>query len=514
MPSRHVRTEVLALAILLIVAAAARWARLPVAWDYWAIDYLANVFPIRDDLASGALPWTRLVGLHPPQHALLSAGLLAGGLSARAALLLSLVLSVGGIGVGAWWVGRAAGPAGAVLFSGVAAVAPHGVHYGLELNNYPLFLAAMAATTAALHAAWTDPASRRAAAALGGCAAVALHAHFFAAALLGGALIATLVTRRWRPSAALGIAFVVAGPVLAAALGARGGRTQAFHNDRLQATEIAQQLWTAWDGRFGSAWTFGALAAATGVATALAVRDERTRAAAVTALALLAGGATAVLAGHLTAATDVGQTPYWVHVAWCQLALLGLGFGVADRRLRIALGLLLAPWLLAAGARAAAPAGWTSAPADAADPAALEDHLAERWGEGDVLVYLWDTPYPNDDPLHRDPAMAALPPSRIGDFTARDAPFPGRGHLFSGGEVYFVPSTGLRDDEHGAALREALAGWLAADRSVHLLFAAADPLRPAGDPSALGELAVAGGAARSVAYLGPARLIVIEPGGR
>ena len=223
------------------------------------------------------------------------------------------------------------------------------------------------------------------------------------------------------------------------------------------------------------------------------------------------GGAAVVLAGHAIAATDVGQTPYWVHVAWCQLAVFGLGFGVASRRSRVMLAVLAAPWLLSAGARAAAPAGWSTPPDDAGDPVALSEHLDLRWEPGDVLVYLWDTPYPNDDPLHRDPLMAALPPRAIGDFLPRTSPFPGYGHRFADGEAYFLPSTGLRDDEHGRGLHAAVAGWRADGRRVHVVFAAADPSRSPGDLGVSSNLAAAGAEGHSESSAGAARVVVVEP---
>jgi hypothetical protein len=472
------------LMLLLIVAAVVRWGRLPVAWDYWAIDYVAYPYPFRLDLGDGGFPWTRLVGLHPGQHALASAGLLALGGTVRELLLLSVGLSLAAMTAGALLLRRAAGPAAGLAFATLFALSPYQVHYGLELNNYPLLLAGAAATTALFAASWPPEAGRGVLAALCVAATVALHGHLVALPLVAALGLLALLGRRWRVLATLALSAALSAPVLLAIARMRGAATT-FHNEQLPPLELAGRLLRTLVERFGPEPALVGLAAAGLIGAAFALRDPRSRALAGVLALLGAIGAGSVLYGMARGAAFVDQTPYWVHVSWCGLALVGLGFGVAGRRGRLVLLLAATPWLLFAGWRAMLPASGTWAAEEAGDPAALRAHLDEQVQRGDVLVYLWDTLYLNDEPLRRDPLFAAIRPGELGDWLPRANPFPGYCHRWRDGEACFLNATGTRGDEQEEALTAALEGWLDAGRRVHLVFAAVDPGLPPGDEGRL-----------------------------
>jgi len=225
--------------------------------------------------------------------------------------------------------------------------------------------------------------------------------------------------------------------------------------------------------------------AATAAAAVLALRDPRSRGAALLLLGLAAAGGAGVATGMVRGAAFVGQTPYWIHVSWCLLAVLALGIGVAGRWPRLGLALVLAPWLLGAAWRALLPSAAAPVPVELDEPAELSRWIDDSFAAGDVLVYLWDVRYLNDDPTGRDPLFAAVRPGELGDWLPRDRPFPGYCHAYRGGEACFVNNTCTRGDEHEQALRAALEIWLGAGRTIHLVVAWNDPARGSWEPSAL-----------------------------
>lgn len=500
-----------ALAVLLATAAAIRWGRLPVAWSYWAIDYASYPYPFRLDLADGLVPWTRLSGLHPGQHALLSAAILALGGTIRDLLALALALSLGSILAGALWLRDRAGAAAGLAFATAAGLSPYLAHYGPELNNYPLLLAGGAATTGLFSAGWDrERRSWVAASGLALAATTALHAHLGAVPLVMLLAALALAGRRWHLLGALALGLLLASPVLLAAWGLAGMATT-FHNEAVPLTELPSRLLRLFAARFGGTGALASICASTVLATAVALRDGRGRGPALLLLALAATGTSTIVLGMTRGAAFVGQTPYWVFVSWCLLALLGLGFGVAGRRARAAIGLLLAPWLLLSSVRAALPAAGTPVPADLGEPSALRTWIDSAFLPGDVLVWLWDPRHLNDEPRRTDPVFAALRPGDIGDWLGRDRPFPGFGHEFRGGEAYFVASTCTRRDEHEQALADALLSWVREGRRVHVVVAWVDPERGTFDPSRLRQAALGAGALWREGWAHRTRVITVEP---
>lgn len=500
-----------ALLALLALAAAVRWGRMPVAWDYWAVDYVSYPYPFRLDLADGSLPWTRLSGLHPGQHALLSAGILAGGGTIRELMALAIGLSVASIAAGALWLRSRAGALAGLAFAGLAALSPYQAHYGLELNNYPLLLAGAACTTVVFATAWQRPRpSRWMLLALLASTAVTLHAHLGAVPLVALLGVLALAGRRWWLAGALGGATALAAPVLLAAWRLSELGTT-FHNEPVPIDALPGRLFEIWSLRFGGPVALTCVGAATVLGIALALSARRSRGPALLLLALAAAGSGGIVAGVVRGAAFVEQTPYWLHVSWCSLALLALGIGVAGRWPRLVLALLLVPWLLGAGWRALLPAAAAPVPEELDEPGELASWIDDSFAPGDVLVYLWDVRYLNDDPNGRDPLFAAIRPGELGDWLARDRPFPGYCHEYRGGEACFVNSTCTRGDEQEAALRAALDLWLSEGRRIRLVVAWSYPRRGTFEPAGLrGRVEAAGGRWRD-GWAHRTRVVRIEP---
>ena len=500
-----------ALLALLAVAVAVRWGRMPVAWDYWAVDYVSYPYPFRLDLGDGSLPWTRLSGLHPGQHSLITAGILAAGGTLRELFVLAVGLSVASIALGALWLRSRAGALAGLSFAALAALSPYQAHYGMELNNYPLLLAGAAATTVAFGAAWPRPdRSRWLAVALLLSATVALHAHLGAVPLIALLGVVALAGRRWSLAGALAAATALAGPVLVAAWRMREVGTT-FHNEPVPLELLPQRLFEVWSLRFGGPVALTCIGAATALALVLALSDRRSRGPALLLTGVALAGSAGTVAGMVRGAAFVGQTPYWVHVSWCSLAVLALGIGAAGRWPRLMLCVLLLPWLLGAGWRALLPGAAAPAPSDLGEPQELATWIDGSFAAGDVLVYLWDVRYLNDEPTGRDPLFAAVRPGELGDWLPRDRPFPGYCHEYRGGDACFVNSTCTRGDEQEAALRSALRLWLGEGRRVHLVVAWSDPARGTFEPAALRGAVEADGARWRDGWAHRTRVVRIEP---
>ncbi len=492
---RHDRGLLIAAIGVVGLAAAVRLGRLPIAWDYWAIDYISYPYGLRDDLANGLFPWSRLVGQHPGQWGLAASSILAGGGSIATLYALSLTLSVGAIALGMAWLKGVAGWIPALLFGVLAALSPYLAHYGLELNNYPVFGLGAAMACLGVQGSWGCSGKDRslwlALTAVG--AAVAMHGHLAAVATLGGLGLLTLATKQWRSAAALTVGGATSVPVLLALIDHHGVEEN-IHNAALPPTVWMGELSAAFVGRFGPGWSFALLAGATvaaGVAAARASDAPGTRRTLITAVVAGAAGAASIVYAQVSGAGFVAQTPYWVHVTWCQLVVVALGFEAGGTRVRIGLAVVLAPWLALAGLRALAPLSGADGVEGAGDPVALRGYLDTSFSEGDVLVYAWDVRYLNDHPRGADPLMAAIRPSEVGDWMPRAHPMPGYCHTFRGGTACWLNSTGLRADDQSERLRAATRQWLGEGRTVHLVSAWTDPDRE--DPSDGGAFEALGG---------------------
>ena len=499
---------------------AIRWGRVPIAWSYWAIDYVAYTHGHWLDLGEGQLPWSRLVRLHPGQYALLFALMLKAGLSLRALFWVPVLASAASIALGSIWLRRAVSPMAGLGFAALMTVSPYQAHYGMELNNYPLFQLFGAASLVAAWSAWDRP-SRWRLVALGAAAAAALHGHFFAAvplALLGGA---ALVTRRWRIALAVAAGFATATPIVVAAL-ALPADPETYSEPAERGMQLVKESWLAWIGRFGPTWALAPIAGVLVLAAAGAARRVRRR-----PMALLLGGTLLLLiaqnyAGFLGGAVRIFQTPYWILPSWLAFALVAVGAeSWRSHGPRLVMLIVLLPWMVHAVGRAVEPTGaglgravtWseTDGHVELESPAAapLRHYLRTQLEPGDAVVYLWDPWFINDQPHRWDPLFAALPPGDLGPF-ADDEPYPGYTHRLGDATVSFVNSASLRGEAPEDTLREALDHWFAADRRVHLIFAFVDPDLPAPAPDGLRADVLGDGRSWTPQEVGGIRVVVLE----
>lgn len=137
---------------LLAWAAAAlllRALRAPARWDEITLAYAAYGEPVARALGEGRLAQALAtwVGLHPPLHAALLAGIDALWPAPGAWILLSVLASLGA----ALALGRAGGP----VALAVLATAPLQLAYCGEVNNYPLAVLALALVLAAAEGPWS-----------------------------------------------------------------------------------------------------------------------------------------------------------------------------------------------------------------------------------------------------------------------------------------------------------------------------------------------------------------------
>jgi hypothetical protein len=511
------------LVALVVLAAGIRWGRLPVVWDYWAIDYISYTYGHWDDLVAGRLPWTRLIGMHPGQYALLMALVLEVADSVRALFWIPVLCSVAAIALGTLWVRRIAGSWAGLLVGLLLAISPLQAHYGMELNNYPWFLLVGASLVVLTWANWEQPTAPRLVG-LGLAVCAALHTHFFLVPLLGVLGVALAVTRRGRMLAAMGLGMLPALPVLIAAA-TLPGEPGSYTGEVPAGTILWNETLAAWIGRFGTAHALLGAMLATALGAILALRRPRTR---LPALLLLGTIATLTLVddvGFVTGAARIFQTPYWVLPSWCAFALIGLGTAAAPRTTWLVPLLVLAAWAMESAHRAAWPlkhsqamvTAWSEAgperlpsPPDAAPLAA---HLDEAFGDGDVLLYLWDPPYINDQPHRHDPLFAALPPADVGPWDPESVNL-GFGFRFRGGTAYVHNYVPMRGGDNEAAVGEALQRWLDEGRRIHLVYGNVDPEQPPPDASGLRAAAAAGGGRWQDRFLATTRVTVIEPSGR
>ena len=138
-----------ALLAILVLAALLQASRLPFRWNQIALAYAAYFHEFRHviELNGWGSALTTFVGLHPPAYSLLFLGMMVSHAPAACWFGVSGLLSVAA-GPLVWatarqhWGREAA--LGATLAALVLAISPHRNAYGLEVNNYPLLVAATA----------------------------------------------------------------------------------------------------------------------------------------------------------------------------------------------------------------------------------------------------------------------------------------------------------------------------------------------------------------------------------
>jgi hypothetical protein len=477
------------LALTGAIGLALRLAHFEEVWTYWSLDYLSYYGPLRDDLGAGLWPWTRLVGLHPPQHGLIVAMMMASGASVAQVIWLSVAFSLAATGLAALTLRQLGAPGGGLVAAAALALSPYQVHYGVELNNYPVFLFGGAALIwAAVRLVVRDTDNKGDLVLLGGAALVTLHGHAAGAALVGTLLLLFLVTWRPRPALALGAALLLFAPVAASMLAMLAGEST-FHNAQLPWDEVQLGLHRAWVGRFGSVLGLDAAVLLTllGLGLGMANGDSASRGWTLAGAALLGTSVAAVFAGIWSGAAQVGQTPYWVVASWLAWVLVGWGWSSAGVRGRVVLGALLGCWLVSAGLPGTAGSSKSvdlsvdsgdivlTPLASARSAAELRTHLERGTAPGDAVVYLWEPQFLNDSPGGRDPLFGVFAPSEIGDWLGREAPCRNYGFHWMDRSLCVVPASGLRGGEHEERLAADILAWLEGGVTVHLIQAGLDP---------------------------------------
>ncbi len=479
------------LGLILLVGLGLRLAHSESVWTYWTLDYLSYYGPLRDDLGAGLFPWTRLVGLHPPQHGLVVAGMLAGGASVASVVWLSVALSVAAAGLAALTLRQLGAPGGGLLAASALALSPYQVHYGVELNNYPVFLFGGAALIwAAVRTMRTSRCTVPDLTLLAGAALVTLHGHAAGLPLVGTLLLLFVAVWRPRPALALSAAILLFAPVGAAILAMTHGEST-FHNAQLSAGSLLLELSRAWIGRFGPSWgiTSASLLALTGLGAAVLARPEQhptgplRRRCAIGGGLLLASALATVGAGMWSGAAHVGQTPYWVVASWMAWVLVGLGWSAAGRRGRVTMTLLLGLWLGGVGLSVTKPdpqpVNHTDLPPTALpsprSTAELRTHLELATAPGDAIVYLWEPLFLNDNPAGRDPLFSVFSPAEVGDWLGREAPCRNYGFWWRERSLCLLSASGMRGGEHEERLGKDVVAWLNRGAVVHLIQGALDP---------------------------------------
>jgi|GEM_PF-1555389 len=411
---------------LLAVGAWLRWEQLPWHRNVWGIDWLAYYEPQARHLRSGFLPGWLLSweGLHPPASGVLHGGWMASGLSLRLHWWATVAASLGAPAVLAAWGGRRLGWLAGPLLLAWAVLSPLQANYGLNASPYPWMALFLAGSTVALAEALhrPRPLAWAAAAAL---SAAAAQVHVLALAAVGAQALFVLahgpkrLRGLGRPAAAwfllvgASAAFVVAGSLY------KTLDPWTFHISE-EGEPWPVQVAHVLKMRFGAIGPRAPLAyaVALGGLGGLLVGPRRI-------LGLLGVQVVAYLAAlaafYELHVADPRLTHYFLVPQLLLLALGALGWGALGRwagrgwglvAAALAIGLTV-PWALDSWAflesrRAEADAAISSSAADELRP------LYDEAGEGDVVAWLWDHTFLNDEPEYLDPAAAAWPLARLG----------------------------------------------------------------------------------------------------
>ncbi len=419
------------LAALLAAGFAFRWLQVPIHTNFWAVDWLSYYEPQARDLREfRPLHFLfRWQGLHPPASGWIHGLGLAVGLplSAHWALCCAAGLAAATI-LGSTAAGLAGWPA---LVFAVAWIAGSSfqANYGPNTTPYPWSMLAVAASTDLLWRALRSPSPntyRRA----GIAAAVAVQVHILAAAAVCAQALVVLAyrrrsgasphpyTRSWLVPVGLSLAVVV-GVALTAT---RDPWT--FHIGEVQGGWIHQSLQIL-ESRFPAGGATQSLLAVLGVGVVLPLLDRQPQSASrflALLLLLQAGASLAALALFMELhVADPRITHYLLipHFLLVATAALGWGRALAHMRPRHREALLFA-LALTTGLAAGTGLQWSlernkQLEDERSGSSVQEVHRAfAEAGPGDVVAYLWDHQFLNDEPEHWDPIAAHWPLGRLG----------------------------------------------------------------------------------------------------
>ena len=459
-------------------------------WTYWTLDYLSYYGPIDDDMRAGLFPWTRLVGLHPPFHAILATTFLRLGGSVAGLIHLSTMASMATVVLVALALRRIGRPGAGLLLALLLSVSPLQVHYAAELNNYPFFLLCSGLLLWSFAGLAQDsPPHWWELLLLGFGSSLCLHSHLLGLPLVLAMGVGTFFIGQRKATAAIGAGALSWSPVALAMLNIATEQTT-FHNESPELNRLPAVLADLWIGRFGDALTGGAALAALLIAlvstTALLGSSKMSAHRRFTwgmlvALVLSIGSILIVLVSGVGSSQ---QSPYWLVPSLFSWTLVALGCTAGARPLRYGLLLSLSIWFV--GVPGSPVFGQVREGPSRDSTAALRQAILSQTHPGDVVVYLWEPLFLNDAPQHRDPLLAAFPATEIGAFEGLDHPCRNYNFIWRERSLCMLPSTGMRGDEYEERLTSDVHAWLTAGRQVGLIRASFDPAR--GRPSSAGLL--------------------------
>jgi len=414
---------------LVAILAAGTWLRLqqhPFHLNVWAIDWLGYYEDQARDLY-GLHLWSflwRWEGLHPPLSGMFHSALMVAGAglplhwaaTVGASLAAPLILGLAGakrFGTGAMLLGVAW-----VSLSALQA------NYGLNTTPYPWLLLFVAGSTVSILRA-IEVSGKQYFLAAGVLSALAIQVHVLAfAVIIAQAIIISFCNRNhlpWKKSSASPWWILTGSSAATMCWKAYGMSTDAwtFHVSEASGGWLGE-IMLALSNRFG-AWSDKYLLIAVvtaGIVGGLA-RGQRT---AIVLLLLQAGGTLAALA--LFFELHVADPRLMHYYALPQMLLLTAGAwglasfarGMAGRR---------GPALLALAAALSLPWLWNTLQWNQQRQLQAQEEIARGSGEsvrklfadaakGDVIAYLWDNQFLNDESDHLDPIAARWPTWRLG----------------------------------------------------------------------------------------------------
>ena len=437
--------------VLAVIGIKLRIDQLPYHQNVWGIDWLAYYEPQGRHLrmshvAGWAFSWQ---GLHPPLSGTVHAALQAvgAGFHVHWTATVTATLAAPLLLLGAGW--RKTSAVGLLLGLGWVWLSPMQANYGLNTSPYPWTLLAVAGSTVALIRA-LDRNTPEAWWLSAWLSALAAQTHILAsAAVMGQILILALHGPSWARAHRAALwrwAAVVVGS-LALIIGMSLFKTTdpwTFHIGEEQGwIGTARHVLTSRFGGPGPKWPIWAVVGL-GIAGGLWRGPRRP----ILLMLVQAIGYLAALALFCEInVADPRLTHYYVvpHMLLICAGAWGLGSLARDGRWPgavVVLALALAasvPWAQAAWQ-------WYGDRQDAAGEsieASSADRVAGYWknaGDGDVVVYLWDHRFLNDEPEYMDPIGAVWPTWRIGRpcFGVGDPRL--RCNAHAGATYYFAPS--------------------------------------------------------------------------
>ncbi|MEE2829133.1 MAG: hypothetical protein VX498_08090 [Myxococcota bacterium] len=412
---------------LVLLGLALQASRLPFRWNQISIGYASYFKEYRHVISveGWTAAFSTFVGLHPPAYALIFLGMVSSAVPPIVWHTVSGLFAVASIPVLFWAARRnwSASLAPALVAAAVIAVSPHRNAYGLEVNNYPLFLLTSSIQWASFAALVMTPAEGRRerflTLAWALATAAALWSHVLAFALpLSQAIVLLVHAQGRRHLRRLLTGGVAAGLLCLPLLGGllAGGEANPINNPAgLQGA--LKSMFLDFPGRYGS--RLGALLV--GVCLLLgAVRTfqqaPRQRLLPLACLAHLLLGGSLILFMVARGIAAAHQFPYYLALVPSAALLVGAAvagptrldgkrdYGTVLATIVLIAGLTLHGLVLGTDALRG-KASWNSASQDRA----LMALAVEEWTAGSTLI-LVDFPGWNDDDKDvLDPTWALVP---------------------------------------------------------------------------------------------------------